>query len=172
MMKTTLLQVVAYFLLITVPTVLCLVSPPPGTGSVPPLGVTTTGGEASGTAAPCGLETFFEKVWPILYAFDKGGKKSGVRDSSKNLRVLWTRALLSNLGKIDDPIAYMLLPRGTRKIVGSLAAKTIWKSPIGAPAVSKLDWIVQRTNFIDAQLQAFLDETFTKDDETNTSNNE
>ena len=141
--------------------------PPPGTpggpggppvgGGGPPGG--GGGGGPPGTGAPGGIEKVFETAWPLLYAFDAEGRQDGVRDSSKNLRVLWTRALLSNLGRIEDPVAYELLPSGTRKLVGRLAASTIWSSPIGAPAVEKLDWIVDRTNFIDCQLRAFLDET-------------
>jgi methyltransferase (TIGR00027 family) len=150
------------YLLIAAPRALCFASggppqggAPPGVAGGPKVGGPPTG-PPTGTAAPGGLETFFDRSWPILYAFDKEGK---LRDSSKNLRVLWTRALLANLGKINDPIAYNLLPRGTRKIVGPLAARSLWSSPIGAAAVAKLDWIVDRTNFIDKTVQQFLEET-------------
>ena len=130
--------------------------PPPSTARQPG----EAGGPPSqGTASPGGLDTFFSKLWKFLYLFDSSAKQSGVRDSSKNLRVLWTRALLSNLGSIEDPIAYDLLPKGTRNIVGRIAAGTIWKSSFGKKAVEKLDWIVQRTNFIDRQLKSFLEET-------------
>ena len=37
-----------------------------------------------------------------------------VPDSSKNLQVLWSRAVLAKLGELDDPIAYELLPEATR----------------------------------------------------------
>jgi O-methyltransferase involved in polyketide biosynthesis len=141
--------------------------PPPGTpggpggppigssGGGPPVG----GPPGGGTGAPGGLEKVFETAWPLLYAFDSEGKQDGVRDSSKNLRVLWTRALLSKLGRIEDEVAFELLPTGTRQLVGNFLASTLWSSPVGAPAVDKLGWIVNRTNFIDGQLQAFLDET-------------
>lgn len=129
--------------------------PPPGVaGRGPPGGGPAAG--TAGTAAPAGVEAFFEKAWPVLYAFDSDAR---VRDGSKNLRVLWTRALLSGLGRIDDPVAYDLLPRGTRRIVGPVAARVLWGSPPASPAVEKLDWIVDRTNFIDTQLGAFLEET-------------
>lgn len=134
--------------------------PPPGgpPGATGPPGAGGPPGTA-GTNAPGGLETFFEKVWPILYAFDEEGKQSGVRDSSKNLRVLWTRALLNNLEKIEDPFAYDFLPDFTRNVVGMLAARTFWSGPLGKNAIDKLDWIVDRTNFIDTQLELFLGET-------------
>ena len=139
-------------------------SGPPGAGGGPPPGVGTRGppgaggGPPPGTGAPGGLEKLFETAWPLLYAFDQEGKQDGVRDSSKNLRVLWTRALLHNLGLIDDSVAFEFLPTGTRQLVGKTAASTIWSTPIAYPAVEKLSWIVNRTNFIDRQLQAFLDE--------------
>ena len=136
--------------------------PPPGTPGGPPPGVAgggPGGPPVAGTAAPGGLEKVFDTAWPLLYAFDEDGKQDGVRDSSKNLRVLWTRALLHNLGRIEDDVAFRFLPAGTRQLVGKAAAATLWSSPVGAPAVEKLGWIVNRTNFIDAQLQAFLDET-------------
>ena len=46
----------------------------------------------------------------------------GVQDAAKNLRVLWTRALLSSRGVLDDDVAYELLPPSTRCLVGEAAA--------------------------------------------------
>ena len=39
---------------------------------------------------------------------------TGIEDSSKNLRVLWVRALLAHRGEIDDDVADKLLPKDTR----------------------------------------------------------
>jgi len=98
------------------------------------------------------LDIAFEIVFKLLYFTDD----SGIRDSSKNLRVLWTRALLNSLGNVDDPIASELLPRKTRFVVGKMLANLLWKR---TPAVKKLDWIVDRTKFIDSQLDEFIQET-------------
>ena len=98
------------------------------------------------------LENFFEIAFSILYI----GDDSGIIDSSKNLRVLWTRALLSSLGKINDPIAFELLPTKTRWIVSPNLA-SFWEGP-GSQVVDKLDWIVKRTQFIDEQLDSFINQ--------------
>jgi len=71
-----------------------------------------------------------------------------IKDSSKNLRVLWSRALLNNAGKIDDPIAYQMLPEGTRDVVGAL--------PKSGPIVDFQEFIVSRTEFIDAAVDSFI----------------
>lgn len=144
--------------------------PPTGTmtGGGPPAGAVTggrPGGGPPGTGGPPGggpggpppqnelLESAFEVAFSLLYV----GDDSGIRDSSKNLRVLWTRALLASLGKIQDPIAYELLPTNTRWVVSSLTS-SLWES-VGSEAVQKLDWIVKRTQFIDQQLDEFIKET-------------
>lgn len=98
------------------------------------------------------LESAFEIVFKLLYL----GDDSGIQDSSKNLRVLWTRALLNSLGKINDNIAGDLLPSKTRFVVGKLLANLFWKR---TPVVKQLDWIVSRTQFIDSQLEEFIKET-------------
>lgn len=87
------------------------------------------------------------------------GDEIGLQDSSKNLRVLWTRAILDRLGEIDDPIAFELLPKKSRW-VANVAAKLLPGS-----VLEKLDWIVRRTNFIDRQLKSFLEDTANDDDE-------
>jgi len=120
--------------------------PPKGAGGPP--------GTAAGpgnTAAPAWLETAFEVAFKLFYLGDET-----VIDSSKNLRVLWTRALLANLGKVDDPVAFDLLPPKSRWVVGQFMADAVWKD---SEAVKKLDWIVDRTKFIDGQLTDFLKET-------------
>ena len=72
-------------------------------------------------------------------------------DSEKNLRVLWVRALLASLGKIKDEVAFELLPDASRWLVGKAVAP-LWPAAV----TEKLDWIVQRTEFIDAALDDFL----------------
>jgi len=109
------------------------------------------GGPPSPTWTGKILEAAFEIVFKLLYI----GDDSGIKDSSKNLRVLWTRALLNNLGKIDDPVANELLPRKSRFVVGKLMANLLWKPLV----LKKLDWIITRTQFIDSQLDEFVRET-------------
>ena len=50
-----------------------------------------------------------------LHAFDD----KAVQDSSKNLQVLWSRALLAHNGQLQDPIAFQLLPKSTRWFIQS-----------------------------------------------------
>ena len=126
--------------------------PPPPMGGPPGGPPQSKGGPPEQTRAQKLLEAAFEVGFKLLYL----GDDSGIQDSSKNLRVLWTRSLLNSLGKIDDPIASELLPRKTRWVVGQRVAKLAWKD---SPAVEKLDWIVNRTQFIDSQLDEFLEET-------------
>jgi methyltransferase (TIGR00027 family) len=135
---------------------------PPSTTTVK--GGPPQGGPPGSKGGPPAQPTRIQKI--LEGAFDVGfkclylGDDSGIKDESKNLRVLWTRALLNSLGEIDDPIATQLLPRKTKWVVGQRMANLVWK---GTPAVEKLDWIVNRTQFIDAQLNEFLEETTTKD---------
>ena len=72
-------------------------------------------------------------------------------DSEKNLRVLWVRALLAAAGELKDDVASELLPSASRWLVSAPLARTVW-----APALPKLEWIKQRTEFIDETLDAFL----------------
>lgn len=92
------------------------------------------------------MDATFNTAFSALYLFDR----SGMKDSSKNLRVLWTRALLDKQGRLDDPVAYKLLPKGTRRIISRPFTKA-WR------LTSKYDWIVDRTNFIDSEIESFLD---------------
>ena len=48
------------------------------------------------------LDTTFNIAFSALYAFDT----TGTKDSYKNLRVLWTRALLNKQGRLIDSVAY------------------------------------------------------------------
>ena len=72
----------------------------------------------------------------------------GIRDASKNLRVLWSRAYLNHLGLMDDDVAYRLLPPTTRDAVKLL--------PRTGPLVDFQEFIVSRTAFIDAAVDSFL----------------
>jgi methyltransferase (TIGR00027 family) len=134
-------------------------SPPPGSPPQggppqgrPPQGGPPQGGPPPPTRVQKVLEIAFEAGFKLLYL----GDDSGIKDSSKNLRVLWTRGLLNSLGKIDDPIAAELLPKKTKWVVGKRLANLVWRD---TAAVDKLDWIVNRTEFIDSQLEEFLQET-------------
>ena len=49
----------------------------------------------------------------LLHAFDD----KAVQDSSKNLQVLWSRAVLANAGELPDDVAFNLLPESTRGAV-------------------------------------------------------
>ena len=93
------------------------------------------------------VDGLFEAVFPLLYAFEP----DGMLDSEKNLRVLWVRALLAAAGELKDDVASELLPSASRWLVSAPLARTIW-----APALPKLEWIRQRTEFIDKTLDAFL----------------
>ena len=118
---------------------------PPGTGGPPP-----GGGPPPRTAAQQLVDTLFETTFPLLYAFEP----EGMLDSEKNLRVLWVRALLSAAGELDDDVAYELLPSASRWLVSPPLARTLW-----SPALEKLEWIAQRTGFIDSTLDTFLAST-------------
>ena len=86
-------------------------------------------------------------AFAALHAFDD----CGVQDAAKNLRVLWTRALLSNNGVLNDDVAYDLLPESTRGIVGEGAAG-LWEG-----LLPFCDWIRARTEYLDGVLDTFLD---------------
>ena len=102
--------------------------PPPGaTAAGPPPGVATGrgsgGGPGDGGGPPGGppprtpvqkvLDSLFEISFRLAYAFEP----EGLLDSSKNLRVLWVRALLNSAGQLQDDVALQLLPRASRWIV-------------------------------------------------------
>lgn len=124
--------------------------PPPGTPGGPPgggAGGPPAGGPPPRTAAQKLVDGLFEAVFPLLYAFEP----DGMLDSEKNLRVLWVRALLAAAGELKDDVASELLPSASRWVVSAPLARTIW-----APAIPKLEWIKQRTEFIDETLDSFL----------------
>jgi methyltransferase (TIGR00027 family) len=93
------------------------------------------------------VDQVFETAFPLLYAFEP----EGMLDSEKNLRVLWVRALLAAAGELDDAVASALLPSASRWIVSPPLARTLW-----APALPKLEWITQRTAFIDRAVDSFV----------------
>ena len=72
-----------------------------------------------------------------------------IKDSSKNLRVLWSRAYLDHVGAMKDDIAYTLLPKSTRDAIKLL--------PKNGPLVNFQEFITSRTNFIDSTVDKFLD---------------
>jgi len=86
-------------------------------------------------------------IFSLLHAFDP----DPVRDSSKNLRVLWARALLDTLDMIDDDVASTFLPPTTRGIVTSPEGASLF-----TPIVQFTEWIQARTDFIDGGLEHFL----------------
>jgi len=75
-------------------------------------------------------------------------------ESYKNLRVLWVRALLNSRKEIVDPVAYTMLPRGTRHVVSRFPSKLIFRGPVR----KKLSWIKERTEFIDAAAERWIEE--------------
>ena len=83
-------------------------------------------------------------VFSLLHVNDK----LGIKDSSKNLRVLWSRSYLNQIGKMKDEVAYELLPEKTRDIVKLL--------PKNGPLVDFQEFIVSRTEFIDSAVESFL----------------
>ena len=113
--------------------------PPAGAGGGPP----------PRTPLEQALDAAFDAGFALLYA----AEPDGMLDSSKNLRVLWVRALLAAAGRLDDPVARELLPGASRWVVSPPLAKTVW-----AGVMPKLDWIRQRTEWIDETVDAFLAE--------------
>jgi len=124
--------------------------PPPGVAGAGPAvgggGPPGKGGPPPRTPVQQVLDAAFEVGFQLLYAFEP----DGMLDSSKNLRVLWVRALLASSDQLNDDVAYELLPKATRWIVSPPLA------PLWSPALEKLQWIKQRTEFIDAEVDAFL----------------
>lgn len=116
--------------------------PPPGGGGGPP-----KGGPPERTAVQKALDTLFELAFKVLYATEPDLRL----DSYKNLQVLWVRALLASSGQLDDPVAYQLLPPASRWLVSPAVA------PLWAPVLPKLEWIAQRTSFLDSTLDAWID---------------
>jgi len=96
-------------------------------------------------------------LFSLLHAFDD----CGIEDSSKNLRVLWVRALLNFRGQIEDNVAQKLLPSTTRILVTSE-----WGAALLDPILPFAEWIQARTDFIDSSLDHFLSSPVCTDPET------
>ncbi|KAL7554126.1 hypothetical protein ACHAWF_017544 [Thalassiosira exigua] len=73
---------------------------------------------------------------------------TGIKDSSKNLRVLWSRSYLDRCGALEDDVARRLLPPSTRDVVNLL--------PTTGPLVDFQEFITSRTKFIDGAVDDFL----------------
>jgi hypothetical protein len=86
-------------------------------------------------------------IFSLLHLQDE----TGIQDASKNLRVLWARALLHAAGKVNDEVARELLPPNTRGLVASPQGASLFQG-----SVKFLEWIQARTEFIDSAVDAFL----------------
>jgi len=86
-------------------------------------------------------------AFDVLHAFDD----DPIQDSSKNLRVLWVRALLNQRGLIDDPIAAKFLPPTTRGLVTTKTGASLFN-----PIIQFTEWIQARTDFIEDAVGYFL----------------
>lgn len=94
------------------------------------------------------LGKFADAVSSAFFSFLHYDDNLEIKDSSKNLRVLWSRAFLNHVGSLDDDIAYQLLPLNTRDIIKIL--------PKSGPLVNFQEFIVSRTEFIDGAVNSFL----------------
>ena len=117
--------------------------------STPPSTPTTTGLAEVDSQNSFGIfsDAITGAAFSVLHAFDD----CGIEDSSKNLRVLWVRALLAQRGEIDDDVAKLLLPPTTRGLVTTPRGAKLFN-----PIVQFTEWIQSRTEFIDGALDAFL----------------
>jgi O-methyltransferase involved in polyketide biosynthesis len=84
-----------------------------------------------------------EDTLKVLHAWDD----KAVKDSSKNLQVLWTRAVLAKNGELPDDIAFKLLPRSTRDVV----TKGLFDG-----ASYFFEWVASRTAFLNEGCDLFL----------------
>jgi len=89
------------------------------------------------------LDKVGEDVLTVLHLFDD----KAVQDSSKNLQVLWSRAVLAKNGELPDPVAFDLLPRSTRGVVTA----GLFDGVSGF-----LEWVAARTKFLNEGCDAFL----------------
>jgi len=93
-------------------------------------------------------------AFDLLHAFDE----DPIQDSSKNLRVLWVRALLNQKGLINDTVAEKFLPPTTRGLV------TTHYSSLFNPIIQFTEWIQARTDFIEGAVGHFLSSPECSDD--------
>lgn len=94
------------------------------------------------------LGKFADAASASVFAALHFNDKLKIKDSSKNLRVLWSRAYLNHVGMMKDEIAYQLLPESTRDIIHLL--------PKNGPLVNFQEFITSRTEFIDGAVESFL----------------
>ena len=92
-------------------------------------------------------DAFTGAAFGFLHAFDP----DPISDSSKNLRVLWVRALLNQRGMIQDDVAEKFLPPTTRGLVTTEGGSRLFD-----PIVKFTEWIQARTDFIDNAVDHFL----------------
>lgn len=90
-----------------------------------------------------GLDALAEVTLAGLHRFDD----EAVQDSSKNLQVLWSRAVLAKNGELDDPIAFQLLPKSTRGVV---------EAGLFDFTSNFLEWVAARTVFLNEGTDNFL----------------
>ena len=90
-----------------------------------------------------GLDKLAEVTLAALHSQDD----KAVQDSSKNLQVLWSRAVLARLGELNDPIAYQLLPKSSRGVV---------EAGLFDFTGNFLEWVAARTAFLNEGCDAFL----------------
>ena len=90
-----------------------------------------------------GLDALAEVVLAQLHRFDD----EAVQDSSKNLQVLWSRAVLAKNGELADDIALELLPKSTRGVV---------TAGLFDGVSNFLEWVSARTVFLNEGCDAFL----------------
>ena len=92
----------------------------------------------------CGeSEADHEDTLSLLHAWDD----EAVQDSSKNLQVLWSRAVLAKNGELADDIALQLLPKSTRGVV---------TAGLFDGVSNFLEWVSARTVFLNEGCDAFL----------------
>ena len=108
-----------------------------------PMTLTVEDGKATQNPIGYALDSFTGVVFSLLHLVDD----SGIVDSSKNLRVLWARALLDHAGELEDPVARELLPKLTRDV-------TKWDAL--QPLAKFAEFVTSRTKFIDGALDEYL----------------
>ena len=98
-------------------------------GNSPSGSPAAVGGPPGGPGKPSesALQTFLNGAFDVLFNLLYISEPQLKLDSSKNLRVLWVRALLASAGQLDDDVAYELLPRSTRWLVSPTLAP-LWQA--------------------------------------------
>jgi len=125
---------------------------------------TTTSDAVSQAASQNSLGVASDAVSGLIFSFLHAFDDCGIEDSSKNLRVLWVRALMAHRGMIKDDVAATLLPKSTRALVTSDAGSRLFN-----PIIQFTEWIQARTDFIDGSLDAYLSSPVCFDDKSKES---